>query len=98
MNTDLSNGISDDTMLTLVQRIRGFNYENATPDDNAVLIKALKTVAHDTIARWEHVYELERLADARLKTVNVTRELSEVCETLHRKPKKPAGVLKYLWR
>jgi hypothetical protein len=97
-NTDLSGGLKDEqTMLALVQRIQSFDYENATPDDNLVLVKALKTVAHDTVARWQHVHELQHLAEQRLGAITFSKELNEVCAVLGQKPSRTRALTRWLW-
>jgi hypothetical protein len=81
----------DPDLMTLVERVRSFDYDNATESEQALVVKALKTIAADTVARFDHVLALQHELEGKLRTTSFCAEVSEVIARI-----KPAK--KGLWR
>lgn len=85
VNADLG---SNTELATLVARIKGFDYDNATTDDNLALAKSLKLVAEDVIAQHEKACELTRALTDKLALAGVATELAGVLELIRPSPVK----------
>ena len=68
----------DPDLFTIIQRVRGFDHDAATPDEQMLVVQALKTIANDTVARFEHVLALQRELESKLQTATFCAEVSEV--------------------
>lgn len=79
MKNDLGTDIE---IIELVNRIKGFNFDDATASELLSLSKALKVLADDTIARHQHARDLQSKLDHKLKLAAVIEEMSGVVETL----------------
>ena len=88
MNVHVSNRDlgTDEELAELVNRIRGFDYGNATPKENLALARALKVLAEDVLQRRDKVAELQAELERKLSLAEVTAEMGEVLRSL--KPKR----------
>lgn len=77
----------DDSMRVLVERIRGFAYDDASPTEMQDLCSALKLVAEDTVQRWETVVRLEQEAREKVSMGEVRSMMRDVLGVT--KPGKP---------
>ena len=73
---------TDVELIELVNRIRGFDFDDATPTELLSLSKALRVLADDTIARHQHAGDLEIQLSQKLKLAAVIEEMHGVVETL----------------
>jgi hypothetical protein len=73
---------SDNELLTLVEKIKGFRYDDATSAENFALARALKLVADDTVRRHEEVRQMQKRLQEKLAVANIAAELSEVVNAL----------------
>ena len=74
-------------IMTLVDRIRGFDFDLASTADQLALSKALKIVSDDTLARHAAVVEMQGELTRKLAVAEVAGELAGVCASLrHRAP------------
>ena len=79
---------TDAELIALVEKIKGFAYDNATPAELAALIQALKIVAADVTRKHEDVREMRDALADRLKVASMASELSGVVTAL-RQPVEP---------
>ena len=88
MNVHVSNRDlgTDEELAELVNRIRGFDYGNATPKENLALARALKVLAEDVVQRRDKLVELQAELQRKLSLAEVTAEMGEVLRSL--KPKR----------
>jgi cysteine sulfinate desulfinase/cysteine desulfurase-like protein len=86
---------SDNELLTLVEKIKGFRYDDATTAENFALARALKLVAEDIVRRHEEVRQMQERLREKLEVANIAAELSEVVSALN--APEPAQ-RKSLWR
>lgn len=62
----------------LVERIRGFAFENADADDLARMARATKLIAEHTVATYENVKKMERELQVKLKIAAVAEAVQGV--------------------
>lgn len=87
--TNLNRDLGTDAELnTLVNKIRGYDFDNATADDHLALTRALKIVAEDVITRRQTIIEHEAELKRRLSLAEVTTELDGVLKSLRPKRKR----------
>lgn len=94
-NKDLG---TDEELSELVARIRGFDFDNATPKENLALARALKVVAEDTVRRNTIAREMQEELRKKLSLAEVTSELSEVIQTMRPKRRWFWGKALPAWR
>jgi len=82
-NRDLG---TDAELAELVARIKGFDYEHATNNENLALAKALKVLAEDIVQRQQKVQAMQDELKRKLQLAEVTAEMSAVLTSL--KPKR----------
>lgn len=78
--------ISTPDLIALVQRVRGFDHDNATPVEQRLVVQALRMIAEDVVARSEYVVKLQHDLEQRLTTADFCREVSEVVTMLRPVP------------
>ena len=92
MNADL--GVDAD-LLTLVSKIKGFDYETSTPNESMALARALKLVADDVVTRHTAVLAMQQELADKIALAEVAGELAGVLGVI--RPRK-RGVFANLWR
>lgn len=79
MSAELGN---DTELFALVARIKGFDFDNASTNENLALAQALKIVATDIVSRHEKVVEMQRALTEKIAIAEVAGELAGVVATL----------------
>lgn len=78
---------SDSEFAALIERVQGFDFDNATHTDQMNLIRALKVLAKDIVDRHANVKELESKLKERASLVEVTNEIGALLAVLDPKPR-----------
>ncbi len=73
---------TDVELLALVDKVRGFDFTNATMPENAALVRALKLIAEDTTRKWDEVNKLKSLLGEKLEAASVAAELASVVKSI----------------
>lgn len=82
--TNINRDLGTDTELrTLVSKIQGYDYDNATSDDHLALTRALKILAEDMVQRHATITAHELELKRKLSLAEVTSELDGVLKALH---------------
>lgn len=89
MNADL--GVDAD-LLTLVSKIKGFDYDTATPTESMALARALKLVADDVVARHTAIIAMQQTLAEKIALAEVAGELAGVIDII-----RPARARKRGW-
>jgi hypothetical protein len=79
MNADLG---ADADLLTLVSKIKGFDYEMASPTESMALARALKLVAEDIVTRHTAVLAMQKTLAEKIEMAEVAGELAGVIEII----------------
>lgn len=82
---------TDAELIALVEKIKGFAFDTATPAEMAALIQALKIVAADVTRKHEQVREMKDALAEKLQVASMASELSGVVTALRQpiEPRKP---------
>jgi hypothetical protein len=78
-NTDLG---TNTELQQLVDQIRSFDADYATPRENMALARALKIVAQDTVRRHEQAIALQARLEEHLAIAETAAELSGVIDVI----------------
>lgn len=73
LNHDLG---TDDEIAMLVQRIKGFNFDEAGVNEMLSLARALHVVADDITSRHDRIRELETTLKGKLQVADVVAEVN----------------------
>lgn len=69
-------------IISLVEKISGYDYGGATPAEQTALARAMKLVADDVTSRWKVVRALEIELTDKLQQAGVAVGLADVIESL----------------
>jgi hypothetical protein len=80
LNADLTGSNVD--IHALVEKIAAFDHDNATPDDQVALSRALALVAADVVRRHAVIVAREMALNKRAHALSVTEHLTDVVACL----------------
>lgn len=78
MNTHTNAFGTDATFAQLAEKIRGFSFDDSSPNEQMELVGALKLLAEETVSRWETVRKLEADLRSKLSMADIREAMSEV--------------------
>lgn len=73
---------TDAELIALVDKIKGFKHDDASPAENLALAQALKIVAQDIVLRHDEVREMQAQLAHKIAIAEVAGELAGVVSTL----------------
>lgn len=74
---------SDVELMNLVNKIRGFDFDEAGPAENLALARALKLITEDTLRRHDDVRQMQIRMRERLAVAETASELAGVVNALN---------------
>ncbi len=79
---------TDAELIALVDKIKGFRHDDASPAENLALAQALKIVALDIVQRHEQVRTMQDMLTRKIAIAEVAGELAGVVSALKPQPKR----------